>query len=41
VDGSAQIRDRVDGPAADAPALADELLDRFMRAGAAELLGRT
>jgi hydroxymethylbilane synthase len=40
VDGSAQIRDRVEGPAADAPALADDLLDRFMRAGAAELLGR-
>jgi hydroxymethylbilane synthase len=41
VDGSVQIRDRVEGPAADAPKLADELLDRFTRAGAAGLLGRS
>jgi len=41
VDGSVQIRDRVEGTAADAPKLADELLDRFTRAGAAGLLGRS
>lgn len=40
VDGSRRIRDRVEGPAAEAPRLADELLDRFWKAGAAGLLGR-
>ena len=38
IDGSRQIRDRVEGPAEEASKLADELLQRFWKAGAAELL---
>lgn len=41
IDGSRQIRDRVEGPADQASKLADELLERFWKAGAAQLLGRT
>lgn len=40
VDGAGQIRDRAEGPASEAMRLADELLGRFMRAGAEKLLGR-
>jgi porphobilinogen deaminase len=41
VDGAKQIRDGLDGPAADAFKLADELLDRFWAKGAATLMGQT
>lgn len=40
IDGSRQIRDRLEGPAEEASNLADQLLQRFWKAGAAELLGR-
>lgn len=40
IDGSRQIRDRAEGPAEEASKLADELLERFWKAGAAQLLGR-
>lgn len=40
IDGSRQIRDRLEGPAEEASKLADELLERFWKAGAAQLLGR-
>ena len=40
VDGTGVIRDQVDGPAADALKLADDLLGRFWAKGAAHLLGR-